>query len=238
MNKNKVLIVIPAYNEEKNIDKVLKSIKKDASFADVLVVNDASSDNTKQIVLDNKVKCIDNVFNMDSSFTTQTGIKYAYLNNYDYVIQMDADGQHIAKEVNKLYKEIMKEKVDVVIGSRYLDDLGYNGSYLRRFGTKIFECLIKLFCNVKITDSLSGFRCYNKNIIKFIATYDGYLEYMDANFIIKLLQNGYKIKEIPVKMMPRTNGKSKFNGIIKPIKYMIKMFYMIFFIVIFKSKRM
>lgn len=235
--KKKILIVIPAYNEEMNIDKVLKSVKKDVGFADILVVNDGSTDNTRKIVLDNGVKCIDNIFNMDSSFAIQTGIKYAYENDYDYVIQMDADGQHIAKEATKLYETIIKEDVDVVIGSRYLEDLGYKGPQLRRWGTKIFEKLIKFFCKEKITDSLSGFRCYNKGVIKLLANYDNYLEYMDANFIIKLLQNDYKIKEIPVIMLPRSSGRSKFKGIIMPIKYMVKMFYIIFFTVIFKPKR-
>ena len=100
----KILLIIPAYNEEENIGSVLKEIKKDISFADILVINDCSKDNTKKIVEENKVKCIDNIFNMRYAWAVQTGIKYAYQNNYDYVIQFDADGQHIAKEAMKLYK--------------------------------------------------------------------------------------------------------------------------------------
>ena len=105
MKKEKVLFVIPAYNEEENIEKVLKEIKKDADFADIIVVNDGSSDNTSSIVNKMKVNCIDMVYNVGYAMAVQTGIKYAYQNDYDYVIQFDADGQHIAKEALKLLDE-------------------------------------------------------------------------------------------------------------------------------------
>ena len=114
-NNKKVLFVIPAYNEEENIKKVLEEIKKDASFADVLVINDCSKDNTKKIVLESGVKCIDNIFNMRYAWAVQTGIKYAYQNNYDYVVQIDADGQHIAKEAVKLVECSEKENTFTTI---------------------------------------------------------------------------------------------------------------------------
>ena len=101
-DKEKILFVIPAYNEAQNIEKVLNEIKKDASFADILVINDCSKDNTKDVVIKNNVKCITGVFNLKYAMAVQTGIKYAYKNDYDYVIQFDADGQHIAKEAIKL----------------------------------------------------------------------------------------------------------------------------------------
>lgn len=235
-NKN-VLIVIPAYNEEKSIDNVLKELKEFVNFADIIVINDCSYDNTKKVVLDNNIKCINNIFNMDSSFAILTGIKYAYENNYGYVIQMDADGQHLAYEVIKLYDSIKKYNVDVIIGSRYLEDLGYECSFFRRIGTLIFELLIKIFCKERITDPLSGFRCYNKKVINEFMKFDSYPEYLDANILIKLLNEGYIIKEVPVKMKQRENGKSKYSGIIQPIKYMVKMFYTIFWVLILTQKK-
>ena len=136
--KDKVLVVIPAYNESENIEKVLKEIKKDINYADILVINDCSKDNTKEIVEKNGVKCITNVFNMRYAWAVQVGIKYARDNGYDYVIQMDADGQHIASEAEKLYKEIKKTGSDIVIGSRYLVNTGYPCPFFRRIGTKFF----------------------------------------------------------------------------------------------------
>ena len=232
MKKDKVLFVIPAYNEEENIDKVLKEIKKEAGFADILVIDDCSTDNTRSIVLNNNVKCITGIFNMRYAWAIQTGIKYAYQNNYDYVIQFDADGQHVAKEALKLYEAAKKDKCDIVIGSRYLKDLGYPCPFFRRIGTKMFEKMIRLFCKKHIADPLSGFQCLNKRVIKKYSKMGEYPEFPDANLVIEMLMQGYKIEEVPVKMRLREAGESMHGGIIKPIKYMINMFYTIFFIII------
>lgn len=232
MKKEKVLFIIPAYNEAENIKKVLQEIKKDASFADILVINDCSKDNTKEIVETEGVKCITGIFNLRYAWAVQTGIKYAYQNDYDYVIQFDADGQHIAKEAEKLYRTMVKENVDIVIGSRYLVNTGYPCPFFRRLGTKIFEHLIKFFCHQKIADPLSGFQCLNKKVIERYAKMGQYPEFPDANLVIEMLLSNYKIMEIPVKMRLREAGESMHGGIIKPIKYMINMFYIIAFIVI------
>lgn len=229
---SKILFVIPAYNEEENIEKVLKELKQDAPFADILVINDCSKDNTEEIVKRNNVKCINNIFNMKYAMAVQTGIKYAYENDYDYVIQFDADGQHIAKEAIKLYEYSKKHNCDIVIGSRYIEDVGYPCPFMRRMGTKIFEILIRIFTKQKIADPLSGFQCLNKKVIKRYAKMGNYPEFPDANLVIEMLLLGYKIEEVPVKMRLREVGESMHGGVIKPIKYMIEMFYSIFFVII------
>ena len=223
--KDKVLVIMPAYNEADNIEKVLKEIKKDINYADILVINDCSTDDTEEIVRKNNVRCINNVFNMKYAMAIQTGLKYAKDNDYDYVIQMDADGQHIAKEAEKLYHEIKKSNVDIVIGSRYLKDTGYPCPFFRRIGTKMFELLVRIFCHQKIADPLSGFQCLNKRVIAKYSKIGGYPEYPDANLVIDMLLQGYKIKEVPVKMRLRESGVSMHSGIIKPIKYMVEQFY-------------
>lgn len=232
MKKDRVLFVIPAYNEEKNIEKVLKEIKKDVSYADIVVVNDCSKDNTYDIVVKNDVRCINGIFNMRYAWAVQTGLKYAYQNDYDYVIQFDADGQHIAKEAERLLEMCKKENADIVIGSRFIEKTGYPSPFFRRVGTKIFEKLIKIFCHKKIADPMSGFQCLNKKVIKKYSQLGEYPEYPDANLVIEMLLSDYKIIEVPVKMRLRENGESMHGGIIKPIKYMINMFYTIFFIII------
>lgn len=232
MKKEKVLFVIPAYNEAENIEKVLKEIKEDVNYADIIVINDCSKDNTKEIVTKSSVRCIDGIFNLRYAWAVQTGLKYAYQNDYDYVIQFDADGQHIAKEAVKLLEEAKKNNDDIVIGSRYLIDTGYPCPLFRKIGTKTFSFLVKIFCHKKIADPLSGFQCLNKRVIKKYAEMGEYPEFPDANLVIEMLLNGYKIEEVPVKMRLRTNGESMHGGIIKPIKYMINMFYTILFIVI------
>lgn len=223
--KDKILIVIPAYNESKNIEKVLNEIKANFNEADVLVINDCSKDNTAEIVKKNHVKCITNLFNMRYAWAVQVGIKYARDNKYDYVIQMDGDGQHMPSEAEKLYKEIKKTGADIVIGSRYIKDMGYPCPYFRRIGTKFFEWIIRLFTKQRIADPLSGFQCLNKNVINYYAGCGNYPEFPDANLVIEMLLKGYKIIETPVKMRLRENGESMHSGLWKPIKYMITQFY-------------
>ena len=232
MRKEKVLFVIPAYNEEDNIGKVLDEIKENVDFADVVVINDCSKDRTRDIVIDKGVHCIDGIFNLRYAWAVQTGIKYAYQNGYDYVIQFDADGQHIAAEALKLLEAAKKGDADIVIGSRYIKDMGYPCPTFRRIGTRIFEWFIKIFCHQRIADPLSGFQCLNKRVIERYSKIGAYPEFPDANLVIEMLLAGYKIKEVPVKMRLRETGESMHGGIIKPIKYMINMFYTIFFIMI------
>ena len=225
MNHKKVLVVIPAYNEAENIEKVLKEIKKEMDFADIIVINDCSKDNTKEIVEKNGIECITNVSNMRYAWAVQTGIKYANDNGYDYVIQMDADGQHIAAEASKLYKEAEKSKVDIVLGSRYIVDTGYPCPFFRKIGTKFFSLLIRLFTGKRIADPLTGFQCSNKDVIKYYSGCGNYPEFPDANLVIEMLLRGYTIKEVPVKMRLRESGESMHSGIIKPIKYMISQLF-------------
>lgn len=234
---SKILFVIPAYNEAKNIEKVLNEIKTDVNYADILVINDCSTDNTKEIVEKNNIKCITNIFNMRYAMAVQTGIKYAYENDYDFVIQFDADGQHIAKEAIKMIEKQKETNCDIVIGSRYIVDTGYPCPTFRKIGTKFFSFLIKLFCKKKIADPLSGFQLLNRNVIEYYSKMGNYPEFPDANLAMEMLYNGYKIEEVPVKMRLRESGESMHGGIIKPIKYMIKIFYTICFIVIKNNGR-
>ena len=233
----KVLFVIPAYNEEANIENVIKEIKRDVKYADILIINDCSTDNTKKIIENNNVKCITGIFNLKYAWAVQTGIKYAYQNDYDYVIQFDADGQHIAKEAEKLLNEMKKSNVDIVIGSRFLKDTGYKHPFFRKIGTKLFTLIIKIFCKQEITDPTSGFQCLNKKVIEYYSKMGNYPEYPDANLIIDVLLKGFTIKEISVKMRLREAGESMHGGIIKPIKYMINMIYTITVILIINAMR-
>ena len=236
----KVLVVIPAYNEDMNIEKVLNELKNDFKEADIVVINDCSKDNTKEVVEKNNIKCITLPFNMGYSRAVQTGIKYACDYGYDYVIQFDADGQHIAKEAKKLLGHIEKTKANIVIGSRYLEKNNYNQSFFRKIGTVTFSKLIKLFCKKEITDPLSGFQCLDRSIIERYSKLGMYPEYPDANLIIELLYENYKIEEVSVKMRLREMGESMHGGIIKPIKYMIQIFYTIFIILlrnVFKRRK-
>ena len=231
-NSNKLLFVIPAYNEALNIRPVIKDIKKNVPEADILVINDCSKDNTREFVEDMGIKCITMPFNVRYAMAVQTGIRYARDNNYGYVIQFDADGQHLAKEAKQLFIEMKKTNSDIVIGSRFIKKTSYKHSLPRMIGTKMFSGIIHLFSGQKITDPTSGLQCLNGRVIEKYSKMGEYPEYPDANLIIDMLFRGYKISEVGVKMKQRENGESMHSGILKPIKYMIKITYAIFIIII------
>ena len=228
----RILTIIPAYNEEENIQRVLDELRNDFAETDILVINDSSKDKTKEIVQSSGVKCITTVFNLKYAYAVQTGIKYAEKYDYDYCIMFDGDGQHIAGEAKKLLEKIEESNADIVIGSRYLEKGDYKIQKLRKFGTNIFSELIKIFCGKKISDPLSGFQIINKKVIKLYSKEGEYPEYPDANLVIEMLIKGYKIEEIPVKMRNRVFGSSMHRGIVEPIKYMILMLYTILIILL------
>ena len=216
---SKVLVVIPAYNEAQNIQKVIDELKRDLSYADVLVINDCSKDNTKEIVEKNGLKCITTVFNFRYAKAVQTGIKYAQKNGYDYVIQLDGDGQLIPKEADKLLKKMKKTGADIVIGSRFLEKGNYKSPFFRKIGKDFFSFLVRVACKQKITDPLSGFQVLNRRVIEKYSKMGEYPEFPDANLVIDMIMQGYKIEEESIKMRNREFGESMHGGIIKPIKY-------------------
>lgn len=219
----KVLVVIPAYNEEKNILKTVNNImntKIKGVTLDYVVINDCSRDNTKQVLIDNKINFIDLPFNLGIGGAVQTGYKYAYYNNYDIAIQFDGDGQHDAAYLKDLIDEIKKGN-DIVIGSRFVSELStFKSTKLRRIGINFLSWLIEFVTGKKIYDPTSGFRAINKNIIKLFA--NNYpIDYPEPDTIVTVIKKGYNVSEIPVKMNKRENGKSSINPI-KSVYYMIK----------------
>lgn len=232
IKENEIIFVIPAYNEELNISKVIDEINSEFKKVGIVIINDCSRDKTQDIVIKKDVTCISQPFNMGYAMAIQTGIKYAKQNGYKFVIQFDADGQHIASEARKLLNKMKETNADIVIGSRFLEKNGYKQTFFRKLGTNIFSFLIKLFCKKKISDPTSGFQCLGKKAIDRFSTFGMYPEFPDANLIIELLYNGFNIEEIPVKMRLREFGESMHGGILKPIKYMISILYTICIIIL------
>lgn len=210
----KVLMIIPAYNEEGNILNTvnsIKNLKKEKEYViDYVVINDGSTDNTLKILKDNNLNYISLVRNLGIGGAVQTGYKYAYYKGYDIAIQFDGDGQHDANYIHTLVREIEKG-YNFVIGSRFISNLSdFKSTGSRRFGIKILSGLIKIFTGKKIYDVTSGFRAGDKKIIKeFASSYP--LEYPEPETLAMLSKKGYKINEIPVKMLERKYGKSSIN---------------------------
>lgn len=232
----KILVVVPAYNESNNILKVIKELKEEKMSFDILVIDDASKDDTLEKIKQTDVKVISNPFNMGPARASQLGMKYGYSKGYDYVVLFDGDTQHIAKYIPTLVNKMKETNCDLVIGSRYLDK-EYKQSFFRLIGTRLFRLLIKISCHKTITDPLSGMRCLNRKTMYYFASMDNFPDFIDANQVIELLLRGYEIEEVPVKMRYRVSGKSQHSGFIKPIRYMVSMIYAVFVTIILNSGR-
>jgi len=222
LNKqNKILAIIPAYNEADNILETINDIDNFFTAIDILVINDGSSDNTAQLVKSTKAFLIDLPINLGIGGAVQSGFKYADRLNYSYAIQFDGDGQHKANEIELILNPILNNEADVVIGSRFCTNAeGFKSTKLRRLGIKLFEIVCKLLIKKPVTDCTSGFRGYNRKAIELLAN-DYPSDYPEPETVILLGKRGFRIKEVFVTMQERQAGVSSISGF-KSIYYMIK----------------
>jgi len=228
----RILVVIPAFNEEKNLPSVISELSQDFSEAEILVINDCSTDRTAETALAHGARCISHPFNMGYAHGLLSGFKYAKRNGYDILIQFDGDGQHIAKEAKGLVDDLIATGADIVIGSRFLKDTGFPHPLFRRIGTKLFRTIIQVVCKRTITDPTSGFQALSRNAFIRFAEMPDYPEYPDANLLIDLLLDGYHIEERSVHMRERLEGVSMHSGVWKPARYMFLMLYSILLILL------
>lgn len=216
----KILIMIPAYNEAKNIVRVLERLRKKAPFCDYIVINDCSSDDTPRICRENGYNMLDLPINLGIGGGVQSGYMYAKENDYDIAIQMDGDGQHDPAYIETLIKPLINKEADMVIGSRFINRTGFQSSAMRRFGIQLINKLLWLLCRAKVTDCTSGFRACNKDLIHFYARH--YVrDYPEPRAILAAKLAGYEIQEVPVVMNERQAGTSSIN-LLRSVYFMIK----------------
>lgn len=220
----KVLIIVPAYNEALNIEKTIKDIKENTDY-DYIVINDCSKDNTKEVCKKNNFNMISLPINYGLTSAVQVGMKYAYQNNYDVVIQFDGDGQHQAKYLKELINEIEKNDYDIVIGSRFVKNKKPHS--MRMLGSSLLTGIIKLTTGKTIKDPTSGMRAFNKKVIDRFVNNASLTPEPDT--LVYLLKKKMKLKEVQVEMSDREFGESYLNPI-RSMYYMINMFFSIIFI--------
>ena len=235
----KKLIIIPAYNEEKNILKVCNGIydynKKNKDNFDIIVINDGSKDKTEEVLTKNNIPHVKLIRNLGIGGAVQTGYKYALENDYDVAIQYDGDGQHNIEYANELISPIEEGKANMVIGSRFVKKIDtFKSSAARRMGIKIISFFIKLVTGKKIYDTTSGMRAIDRKLItKFSEDYP--TEYPEPISTVKVLKDGYTVSEISVKMNERQEGVSSIRAW-KNVYYMINVVLSIILIGLRRSK--
>lgn len=222
----KILMIIPAYNEEESILHTVEGIidyRKNVDFQlDYLVINDGSTDNTKNTLIQNKLNAIHLVQNLGIGGAVQTGYKYALDNNYDVAVQFDGDGQHDIRSLNSLIQPILLGKADMVIGSRFVGETlsEFQTSFMRRFGIGVISNMIKLSTGIRIWDTTSGYRLGNKKVIaQFARRYP--TKYPEPESSVHLIKQNFKIVEASANMFERAGGVSSITPF-KSIRYMVE----------------
>lgn len=217
---NNVLIIIPAFNEEENIEKVVNDLIENYPQYDYVVINDCSQDNTEAILKKNHMNYISLPLNLGIGGGVQTGYKYAVQKGYEITVQYDGDGQHNAAYIENLIAPIIKNEADMIVGSRFIKKEGFQTSSMRRLGINFIRGVIHICCGIKITDTTSGFRASSKELTKYFA--ENYAQdYPEPEAIVTATLNGYRVSEVPVVMNERAGGVSSIRGL-KSVYYMIK----------------
>ena len=227
---NKVLIVIPAYNEEANIENVVRELEDKYPQFDYIVVNDGSRDRTAAICRENGFNLLDLPVNLGLAGCFQAGMKYAYHKGYEYAIQFDGDGQHRPEYIQAM-KEKMDEGYDIVIGSRFVTEK--KSWSMRMFGSRLIGTAIWLTTGAKIKDPTSGMRLFSR---KMIGEFAWNLNYgPEPDTVSFLIRQGAKIAEVQVTIDDRTAGESY----LKPLtaaSYMVRMLLSILVIQNFRKR--
>jgi len=231
LKQKELLLMIPAYNEEANIGAFLDQLAaaQVASFADILLIDDGSTDRTPEIAREKGCRVISNLGNMGYASALLLGYRYATRRNYQYLIQMDADGQHDASNAFVLYQALQENDAsgrspDLVLGERFANGHWvYPLSRLKKLAFAYFRGLIRIFCGLRIKDPTTGLQAMNQRTFAYLAS----LNHMDgvnadANVIIQLSLLGFRIVGVEALMHPRIAGKSMHVGL-KPLAYMLRM---------------
>lgn len=223
---SKILVIIPAFNEEAAIASVITDVRAHVPEAAILVVNDGSRDSTAAIAQSLGVVTLSHPYNLGIGATMQTGYKYAQIYGFNVAVQVDGDGQHRADQIRKLIEPVYYGSAQVAIGSRFIEAGGYKPSLARSAGMAVFSKVVSAILRERVTDTTSGFRASGRDVIKyFCSNYPD--DYPEVEALVLLHKKGFRIIEVPVLMAERAGGRSSITPV-KSVVYMIKVLLAIF----------
>lgn len=231
MGKGELLVVIPAYNEEANVGRVIGRVRACLPQADVLVINDGSRDGTARVAAQAGAKVVNHTYNMGYGAALQTGYKYGRDNGYRRLAQIDADGQHDPIYILEMLNLIEGGEADIVIGSRFLMENGYRAPLVKRVGMVLFGTVASWVTGQKVSDPTSGYQTMNRKAFCFCAGDVYPSDFADADVLIMFHRAGFRVREVAVRMYPSANKRSRYLNMysfLTPVYYIFKMSLAVF----------
>lgn len=218
----RVLVVMPAFNEEASLGATLARVRDALPAADVVVISDCSQDRTAEVGRLNGAHVVELPCNLGYGGAVQAGFRFAISHGYDVVLQMDADGQHDPRSAATLLRPVLLGETDVAIGSRFLGEARYDIPWPRRVGMAVFAAIASFVTRQRCTDPTSGFQALDRRVVEFFARDNYPSDFPDADTIILLSLAGFRIREEPVVMEARVAGTSMHSNV-KALYYVSKM---------------
>ena len=230
------IIIMPAHNEAQNLPHVFAELNQFVPNLDVVVIDDASTDDTATVARESGAKVVALPCNLGYGGAVQTGFKYAIERDYDYAVMLDADGQHDPRNIPALLQAVQAGEADLVLGSRFLGQLEYRASWVRRVGMSIFASIVARLTGRRVTDPTSGFQALSRPVLLFFARDNYPSDYPDADTLLLLHFAGFSVKELPVRMRERLSGVAM-HGSWKVFYYVFKMLLSMFIVLLRQQTR-
>ena len=220
------IAIVPAYNEEGNIARVISELKEHDPGMDILVVSDGSFDRTEEVAREAGAKVLHLPFNLGIGGAVQTGFQYAWENGYDLAVRCDGDGQHIPSELPKVIAPVVAGDADIAIGSRFVASSGYRSSATRRVGIRLLALAVSAIARQRVTDATSGFQALNRRALELFAA-DYPHDYPEVEGMVMTIKHRLRLVEVPVEMREREHGRSSITAL-RSIYYMAKVLTALF----------
>jgi glycosyltransferase involved in cell wall biosynthesis len=222
----KRLAIVPAFNEEESVGRVIDEIRALDPGFDVAVVDDGSADGTARVAAERGAYVIRLPFNLGIGGAVQTGYRFAFERGYDIAVQIDGDGQHDPAQLPRILRPVLDDDADLVVGSRFAGEGAYRSTAARRIGIKIFAGVVSAVVRQRVTDTTSGFRAVNrKGIALFAADYPH--DYPEVEATVMCVKHRLRLQEVPVAMRERSGGRSSITAF-RSVYYMTKVLLAIF----------
>ena len=222
----KRIAIVPAFNEERNIGRVLDELRALDPGLDIVVVSDGSTDGTVEVAQARGARVIRLPFNLGIGGAVQTGFRYAWEEGYELAVRLDGDGQHDPAELPALVAPVIAGEADLVVGSRFVSGGGYRSSAARRVGIRILALVVSAIARQRLTDPTSGFQAANRKVIGVYAA-DLPHDYPEVEGMVMAIKHRIRLVEVPVRMRERQHGRSSI-GAFASVYYMVKILLALF----------